>query len=214
MSHWTNPALLAGAKKIGPLTFRSKASASASTTTAAVVSKPAGTRSKDLLVAVVWGFSFTAMTAPAGWTLKFSNYTDPVRVAIFTKKADGAEPSTYAFTPTGSGNRIATVFAFSGGEGEIDVMGTKSSGSSTLNSVSPSLTALNAGILISTYGMGTIRTIATPPSGMTQIDFSSPNISSATYMLSPSSPGATGTKILVWGGGAGNSVGAISFQIK
>lgn len=212
MSHWTNPALLAAQRRGGPLTFRSKASAGGTGTTAATVAKPTGVVSSDFLVAIVWGFGFSAMSAPAGWSLAFSNYAATIRLAIFTKKATGSEPANYAFTPTGIGNRIATILAFSGGEGEVDVIGTKSAATS-VTSVATTLNALTDGVLISTYCIGSSRTVGSPPSGMTQVDLLNPNISSATYILSPSPPGATGNKTLVWNG-ATNDVSAIALQIK
>lgn len=68
------------------------------------VTKPSGTTSGDLLIAVVdryedSGNSASAFTAPGGWSEDASSLGgDHYRIKVFSKEAGGSEPASYTFT--------------------------------------------------------------------------------------------------------------------
>lgn len=66
-----------------------------------VISKPSGTVSGDLLVALISIRDYTSITPPAGWTLIGSVVTNPLTTdAAYWKAAGGSEPSTYTWSIT------------------------------------------------------------------------------------------------------------------
>lgn len=69
---------------------------------------PDGVEEDDLLVALLFatGGGHSAMTAPAGWTMvsEFDGGNTKLHFKVFTKRATGAEPSSYEFgVPSGIG---------------------------------------------------------------------------------------------------------------
>lgn len=182
----------------GPV-FVAEASAEAANTVTLTVNKPAGTASGDLMIAVVWGNSFTALTL-TGWTQVFISTSFSNDLAVFTKTAGGSEPSTYSFTGT-QNVRTGTIVTYRGGVGAIDVQGTGvNSAPSTAISTALSITTTISGVLLATFNNAGPRTVSTPPSGMTQRSFvtGTSGVATALYELTPSPVGATGNKTLTW----------------
>jgi hypothetical protein len=107
-----------------------------------VVTKPSGTQTGDLLVALVNTTGGTDVSTPSGWTLidgvGFSYY-------LFTKVADGSEPAQYTVAVAGaSANTIAVIVRV---QGALSVDATaKVTGTGSL--VIPSLTSAGAGRLL------------------------------------------------------------------
>lgn len=94
-----------------PMAYASQASATPSSGTAITITKPAGTVSGDVLVAMVEvrlvGGAPT-VTPPAGWTLVGTALLGSNnRVGVWTRVAGGSEPANYTWTASASVNGSA-----------------------------------------------------------------------------------------------------------
>lgn len=195
-----------------PLEFVSASSVGVTSSDTMTVAKPSGVVAGMHLIAIGFAATSTLLGTLSGWTLVYDGTGGGAPdIAIYRKIAGGSEPSSYSWTG-GSNPRNCHILAYQGGQGLVNLAGTKtvaSSATSTAGSITPTL----PGILISAFGIaGAARTVSSPPSGMTQRSYNGANMSSAIYGLAPSPAGATGDKTLVWLGGAANS-GGVSLQI-
>jgi hypothetical protein len=84
-----------------PMDYASQASATPTSGTTVVVSKPSGTAEGDVLIAMVSiSGSNPTITPPSGWTLVVSLGATGggVNSGVWTKVAGGSEPTTYTWT--------------------------------------------------------------------------------------------------------------------
>lgn len=137
---------------------------------ALTITKPTGTASGDVLVAILYLESDTnTWTPPSGFTSAIAHdNTGAFQVQVFTKVAGGSEPANYTFTPGSSNWRIGLMAAYSGGTGTgtlVDVTGGNQGDATVYTSqTAPTVTTTGADrMLIFGYG-----------------NFSSTNISSLT----------------------------------
>ena len=111
------------------VTFRAGNTATTSSGTTVTITKPTGTISGDVLVAVVSadGHGAGGWSGPSGWTLVNSQVTaflvsngivtdyDPT--SVFVKTAGGSEPANYAFTNGYSANLVGGIVGYFGSLG-------------------------------------------------------------------------------------------------
>ncbi|MFC5996960.1 hypothetical protein ACFQE5_22370 [Pseudonocardia hispaniensis] len=178
------------------------------------VTKPTGTTSGDLLVAVQFcdysASTGSAMTAPAGWTQAGSTASTPGGSfhpvgKVWYKVAGGSEPSSYTFGSSSSSSSVISVLALSGADTStpIRVVPSWSTGSAGTSHVAPSIPVgsgqADGDLLLCAaasdyYDSGRGNSYS-PPSGMTErTDISAQFTYTSVASLALTGTGATGTK--------------------
>jgi hypothetical protein len=190
----------------------------------ATVTKPTGTVSGDLLVAVQYldidGGTFTNMNAPAGWTeLSRSDgvgSTSGGYGKVWYKIAGGSEAASYAFTGTGAATNYVTVHRINGHNASTPFSGVPvwswktllAVGSPPFSLLGPAVNFGASGLLFQSWMYQNISTGATitAPSGMTGTSGLDPfpYLVALTATLGGLGPGTQGGKIA-----AGNQAGAL-----
>ncbi len=185
---------------VAPPEFVAAATASSFGGGSISASKPTGTIEGDLMIAFVSTVDSlgTLNSPPSGWTVETVGGSAQ-RAYLLTKVAGPSEPSSYTFGWSRSGYSRATILAYRGGMGAIDVLGTIS-----LDGTADGITALTAGTLLAFFSVANSGSngVSTPPSGLTQRSLvtggSSTRPNHAAYDLTPSPAGATGDYSIVW----------------
>lgn len=192
------------------------------------VTKPTGTVSGDLLVAVqildIDGGSFANMTAPSGWT-ELSNSASVGSTTggygkVWTKAAGGSEASSYAFTGATNSANYVTILRINGHNATTPISGapvwqwrTIAHAAFPQNLVGPGVNFGANGLLINTFHEQNINSGATitAPSGMsgTSITDSLPFEVVATFTQAGLGPGLQGPKTAV--ANQGPSLNALGF---
>lgn len=194
---------------------RSASIANANGTSTLAVTKPSGTASGDLLVAIVWADSDavqTAITAPTGspvWTQAGSTIpaTSPTSPGgkVFWKAAGGSEGSSYTFGISSAASTVIHMFALTGADTTtpIRVVPTVASGT-TAAVVAPTITSgsgqTSGDLLVCSFGVQGGTNSFSTPSGMTDTfgavttDNTTTWVSGESAVLALSGTGATGTK--------------------
>jgi hypothetical protein len=155
--------------------FRGAASASAgSGVLTLTISKPAGTRVDDLMVASIGVRPDTAViTPPSGWTLvRRTNNANPNAnsLATYWKAAGATEPANYAWTFDTSTGSAGGILAFSGVEQSNPI--NIENGQNTANGLThaaPSVTTTVADTMIVTSHSFSSSETWTPPTSMTEV---------------------------------------------
>lgn len=124
---------------------------SGSTATTVVCSKPTGTASGNLLMALVTCHNLGTVTGPSGWTEKFTAATaNDFKTSLWTKVAGGSEPSTYTWTETVSGTQrfAVSMTAWTGQDSAADPIGSNynvtQNTTTTAAQTTPSVTSTHA----------------------------------------------------------------------
>lgn len=129
------------------IAFRAASSwANNASTSNITVTKPTGTVSGDVMVAIIQGDQSYTFTNASGWTtLDTWNASTGVRCRTVYKVAGGSEPSSYSFAIGSSGTDISSVcMSFSGVDNTTPVRDHKTVGSATSSRTSPALTGTQA----------------------------------------------------------------------
>ena len=160
-----------------------------------IISAPAGLADGDLLFAVLVGGVANQTISGSGWTSEASRQASSF--AVLSKIA-AASDANYTFTFSNSANAKGGAIVCYRNDPIIDIIGSIT-GTTSTTGVAPSVSPSRAGVLLGFFsGTGTV-TIVTPPSGMTQRALQGTgNAKAAVYELTPSPPGATGTRSIVW----------------
>ena len=175
--------------------------------TTAVVTKPAGVVSGDVLVAFATEDSSgpaVDITAPAGWTATGTNDGLGIPTKIFWRVAGGSEGASYTFGTTNSAaaDGIVRIVAFTGVDNTTPIQVAASyitstnNGGNSVTLVAPSVTATGAGALVCYFASQNGGTLTTPtsPVGIAEIFNSTPGgyvINAADWVAVAA--GATGT---------------------
>ncbi len=186
------------------------------------VTKPTGTASGDILVAIhfldVFG-TVAAMTAPAGWTQTGISYsgTGSCMGKAWYRVADGSEGASFSFGQNDTS--VCTVVACSGGNTTtpIDIAASWSQGGSAQTAhVAPSISPTGSASLLLCGFASTCDAVLTytPASGMTELQdawaqFALGSVDS----LVLSASGATGTKTATCSGTSNNEFTTVSLAI-
>ena len=158
--------------------FRAAASTGQASGGTITVAKPAGTVSGDVMLASVTVVTNVSTVAtPTGWTLLLDTNqtvtnTNTSRLYTYYKVAGAAEPTSYAWTVSGTNiGAVAAIASFSGVDISVSPIDA-SAGQATASSVdhtAPSVTTTVAGgMLVTVHEFASARTWL-PPSGMTEI---------------------------------------------
>ena len=225
----------AGASRTCALTARLKllTTIQAGATTTAVlnnglslsVNVPAGVASGDLLLATIGKTGSEFLGIPSGWTrVQHVGDSSTMDFAVFYHVVANGDPSSYAFSWTGSTNRYATggITAYGNVDNDnpVDVNGTWGSGASSVTSFpAPTITTTAANeMIVTAYGVAADNTNWTAPAGMServdQVAGTGTTFVSVGQddVLQSGPPAATGTKTAtsnVAGGG-----GAITLALR
>ena len=142
------------------------ASAGTRTTTSPItVTKPTGTTTGDLMIAVMQSASSgITPTYPAGWTQAILDTTGLSSAAVAYKIATASEPASYDFVVGGSFGRIAQIITIR--NATTITVGAFDEGTDT-TLIAPSITA-TAGILVGWFIAESTPTLSSAPSGITQ----------------------------------------------
>lgn len=198
MSVLFNGMLLASGAAAAGITFVASEVATPVTGVTFTVNKPAGVQVGDLLLLGIFG-PMTSNTTPAGWTLVSSDYVagNGDRHVIYSKVADGSEGSTLSVTGVNV-SKSGFAMAFRGAS-TVGTVGTSARAGSTATGTATSISPAAPGVLIGVFcNNGGVRTVSTPPSGMTSRAYMGTGVTFAVYDLNPSPSGATGSKAIVW----------------
>lgn len=133
--------------------FRSAAENYATTGTSLTITKPSGTASGDLLVAVIYfnGNSNT-ITPPSGWTSigGFSTFSSGATSEWYYKIAGGSEPADYTWTGTSSNRNSGVVATFTGSfTGDPTDSGPNTNTSGPTNT---GITTINSNVMVIYFG--------------------------------------------------------------
>lgn len=183
---------------------RSASFAKVDSGTSLAVTKPSGTASGDVLVAVAWQDSdgnanLANLTPPAGWTQSGSNITSSSTSPcgkVWSKVAGGSEGASYTFGIASGSSAVISMLAISGANTDtpIAVAATANTGSGT-SVVAPSISPSSGDLLVCSFAAQSGSITWTPPSGMTeQVDQTTAWVGAEVATLVLSSGGATGTK--------------------
>lgn len=185
-----------GAGTLPTPTFVSSSSNSGNNTTSVTVTAPTGIQNGDLLVALTYTNSASAITAPTGFA-QLSNEQAANPFIVLSVKTAGSESGNYTFTSSVSANFTACMLVYRNATqvNTIGAIGRVTSATATATTITPTYTGVLLAAFTSSNGGATVTT---PPSGMTQRAAISgpPNVS--IYDLSGQSATATGNKTLVW----------------
>lgn len=143
------------------LTLRATSTSTASGSTLSLT-KPTGTSSGDLLVAVIAPFA-SAVTAPSGWTLYVQENS---QLFVFYKLAGASEPSTYKFVTTYATTAAAVMLDYYGAT-TLSANNLEQSYKNLGNSTSPSVATVKntdkTDLVV--WCLGAATHVATGPSG-------------------------------------------------
>ena len=153
-----------------------------STSSPAVINKPAGTVENDVLVAsrMYYGDDSTS-TPPSGWTLiDYASEATPEtnsghRLLLYYKVAGASEPSTYSWAMGGDGVQGIAIACYSGVNtaSVIDTFIAQFNGTNTsMSAASITTTVANTMLVFAGCAGDSASFSATPPSGYTErVDF-------------------------------------------
>ena len=145
------------------------AAASASSTTATLtISRPTGTVSGSVLLATVSGAGTTTISAPTGWTLVQDTISGSLRELTYVKVAGASEPTSYAFTSSGSRNASGGISAYSGVNATVPVDASDEATGASGNATAPAVTSSSANDLVVSAVSVAVLTTVTPASGTTE----------------------------------------------
>jgi hypothetical protein len=212
----TTRALMMGAAAGGaaPIEFVASAQATTSSTSTLTISKPTGTQSGDLMVAIMAADSNRTWTGDTGWTEVIDQGVIPcLRVAYLV--AGASEPSSYAFTSSGNARITGVIATFR--NAAYDVVGSISTTHSSSTQTAPAITlSQSGGAVIAFFACdNTGRLWTNPTSGLiaTANKSDSATPSWALYRELNLSAGSTGTRSATANGGV-SSPAAILVGIK
>lgn len=175
------------------IAFRNSSGTSNASSTSIVISKPTGTVSGDVLLAIIDGNNTPVITPPSGWTLVDSvNTTVTAVISIYSKVASGSEPSTYTWTLDSAQRNSGAISSFSGvnNSTSIDQEANLPDGDLDFFFTSPNVINTNANemvVSLISFDDSLSRTW-TQPSGMTlAIDTASPSGSAIAYNIQTNS---------------------------
>lgn len=182
--------------------YVSSSQAAGISTSSFTVTAPTGIQDGYLIVAIIRGKNRTNnITPPTGFINHFvlndvlanSNF-------VYTKVA-ASESGNYTWTFSDTGSAASAIMLVYKNATRINTIGTYSS-----TNIASSITPTYPGVLLATFAVDSnADTVTTPPAGMTLRELCSPSgehPSMAVYELSPQEAVATGTKTIVWAGGA------------
>lgn len=92
---------------------RNTQTASAVPGTSLTITKPTSTAEDDVLIACIATDNGAVVTAPSGWALVYQ-FSASVNLAVFWKRAGGAEGSDYTFTLSASDNAVGAISGYTG----------------------------------------------------------------------------------------------------
>jgi myo-inositol-hexaphosphate 3-phosphohydrolase len=212
-----------GSTPVTTANANSSNSASGSSTT--TVTKPTGTVSGDLLVAITFSDSDgTWLTAPAGFTQQGANGSSAAGYGrVFTKAAGGSEPANYTFTGVVGSAKFCHMIRVPNGA-TLDVTPVWSGNTSnTTTHTAPSVTPTRDNELLICATMAIVGSGAgntwTPPSGMTELTDQESNSgyasTSAAFLARGASTAgvATGTKTFTGSHASINTMGDLSVSL-
>jgi hypothetical protein len=189
----------------------------ASASTQLSVSAPAGLAANDVMLAqiAVAGGTNIAVTAPAGWNLvRRDNQSTSIAQAIYSHAVSdpSAEPSSYAWSFSGSANAAGAVIAYYGVSGVADASNGQGNASST-NITAPSLVvpaAHTGDLLVALFSTANATQVTLPTPTLPRWNFSasSGGVSIAASDLLLGTDGATGNEVATAGNSAA-SAGAL-----
>src|SRR5439155_4664092 len=183
------------------------------------VNVPAGAATGDVLVATIGKTGSEFLGTPSGWTrVQHVGDSSTMDFGMFYHVVAGGDPSSYAFSWTGSTNRYAaggiTAYSNVDNDNPVDLNGTWGSGASSVTSFpAPSITTTAADeMIVTAYGVAANNPNWTAPTGMTervdQVAGTGSTFVSVSHddVLQSGPPAATGTKTgtsnVAGGGGA------------
>lgn len=196
------PGVKAYSASIPTISYESSASASNTSGTALVITKPASTASGDMLVVIVVqdGSEGTAVTLPAGWTLIHDIVVSSSRTTVAYKEAGGSEGENYTFTNVDT-YKTGVMARFSKSGGTWDIEAASETTSITSSITSASVTATDNSMLLFCWGSDDALTISSAPADMTQIAVTSPGSAHAGMWYEARSAGAITKTLSTTGGG-------------
>lgn len=154
------------------MNYASQASATPTSGTTVVVSKPSGTIEGDALIAMIsiQAGSDLVFTPPSGWTLVGEeSLSTGLEVGVWTKIAGASEPTTYTWTSSQAiANAVGAIVRYTPAAPTTPpaVIDATAEGTRSTDAVAPSVTvAGNNDTLICLF---TAQTPGSTPSGMTQ----------------------------------------------
>lgn len=155
------------------ITFRAKASNTA-TTTSLAVDKPAGTLQYDVMLAsIIHSASTSVSAAPAGWTLLLTRTQGTTVLRVYWKPAGAAEGANYTWTLANSGRSLGTIYSFVNVDNAAPIEASASQGNTSSTSVTaPTITTVTQGtmllLLAGFYDTNVTGATATEPSGFVE----------------------------------------------
>lgn len=206
MTMFSDGMLLGVGTGTAPLTFVASTGAGSGSAANLSIAKPSGAASGDAAYIIVW-YVNTVPTI-SGFVDEGGVATTFYKFRVFSRILDGSEGANFTIVDA-TGGKSAACLLYRGGTRDVDVIGTKSEGSSATSNA-PSITRGNAGTLLACFMNGGGFSPSTPPSGMTQRLTNSAFFTVAVYDLNPSPTGASGTKTMVWAG----SSDVMAFQMQ
>lgn len=206
------------------IAFRSATSTQTSSGSTLAATKPSGTASGDVLVAICWQDSdgsggIANLTAPAGWTQTGSNITSTSTSPIgkvFYKVAGGSEGSSYSFGLASGSSAVIFVLAFSGANtaSPIAVAATAGTGTGTSQGA-PSISGTSGDELICSWAAQSGSLSWSAASGMTERgDLTSSWVGAAVDTLDLASTAATGTKTATSSGSPSGNWRSVTLSIS
>lgn len=157
--------LRAGSKSSAPTPEFISSSVSRTTTDVNTVTAPTGILDGDLLVAIgAQDANQYILALPAGFALFVTTGTSP-SVIVATKVAS-SESGNYTFT-WGTGNANVIAILVYRNATKVNTVGSVANGGALLTDTAGSITPTYDGVLCAVFSKRDIRSITTPPAGMT-----------------------------------------------
>lgn len=192
----------------GGITFVATAQNYAPSTTSLVITKPTGTVSGDLMIAVMSrssGSGSRTWSPPAGWTQVLGTVASASpSMGIAYRIAGASEGANYTFTFSNTANLAGDIITYRGAN--YDAIGTVSTDSA--NPITATAVTVASGLLLAVYMSDAASVTLSTPSGFSAVDANSdataPSLAIFSKLVSSGSSGTVDSTQT--GGGVFNSI--------
>jgi hypothetical protein len=140
-------------------------------TTSISLSRPTGTATGDVMLALLDVRGTSTVTAPAGWTLiRTDTYTASLRLHAYWRVATASDPASWTWTFSGSRLAAGAIHAYSGVNtaNPIDASGGAPAPAASPTATAPSITTTVPNTMLVAFFANLADSTWTPPAGFTE----------------------------------------------
>ncbi len=140
-------------------------------TTSINLTRPTGTLTGDVMLALLDVRGTSTVTAPAGWTLiRTDTFTSSLRMHAYWRVATASDPASWTWTFSGSRLAAGAIHAYSGVDtaSPIDASGGAPAPAASVTATAPSITTTVPNTMLVAFFANLADSTWTPPAGFTE----------------------------------------------